>query len=152
MNPLKKLDIRQRQPGLSAYLNYCAFVRDGVMIQKDGSFLTGFAYVGPDLDSAMPEDIIRLSNAANRAVGTLGHNYVLHVNAIRRDASGYPAKGAFPDRTTWLIDEERRKMEWLFRIIMERWTLVSCRSIRSGCQSYIEDMVLLQEILHKGLA
>lgn len=110
MNPLKKLDIRQRQPGLSAYLNYCAFVRDGVMIQKDGSFLTGFAYVGPDLDSAMPEDIIRLSNAANRAVGTLGHNYVLHVNAIRRDASGYPAKGAFPDRTTWLIDEERRKM------------------------------------------
>lgn len=103
-----KFDIRDNRIGLSGYLNYCAFVEEGVMIQKDGSFLTGFMYVGPDLDSAMPEDIVRLANAVNNSFTTLGDNYVVHVNAIRRDASGYPERGFFPDRTTWLIDEERR--------------------------------------------
>lgn len=103
-----KFDIRDRRIGLTGYLNYCAFVEEGVMIQKDGSFLTGFMYVGPDLDSAMPEDVNRLAYAVNDAFTALGDNYVVHINAIRRDASGYPERGFFPDRTTWLIDEERR--------------------------------------------
>ena len=101
-------DIRDNRIGLSGYLNYAAFIEDGIMLQKDGSFLVGFKYVGPDLDSSMPEDIVRLANAVNDAFTVLGDNYVVHVNAIRRDASGYPARGNFPDRTTWLIDEERR--------------------------------------------
>ena len=103
-----KFDIRDKRIGLTGYLNYCAFVEDGIMIQKDGSFLAGFMYVGPDLDSAMPEDVNRLAHAVNDAFTSLGDSYVVHVNAIRRDASGYPDGGFFPDRTTKLIDEERR--------------------------------------------
>lgn len=107
---MKMFDIRDHRRGLNAYLGYAAFVDDGIIIQKNGSFLAGFSYVGPDLDTAIPDDIIRLQNATNNAFLTLGDNYVVHVNAIRRDASGYPEAGFFPDRTTWLIDEERRKM------------------------------------------
>lgn len=103
-------DIRDRKRGLTGYLNYVAFVEEGVIMQKDGAFLAGFLYVGPDLDSAVAEEIIRLSNAVNNAFTVLGDNYTVHVNAIRRDAAGYPEGGFFPDRTTWLIDQERREM------------------------------------------
>lgn len=88
-------DIRDRKRGLTGYLNYVAFVDEGVIMQKDGAFLAGFLYVGPDLDSAVAEEIIRLSNAVNNAFTVLGDNYTVHVNAIRRDAAGYPESGFF---------------------------------------------------------
>lgn len=103
-------DIRDRRRGLTGYLNYAAFVDNGIILQKDGSLLAGFMYVGPDLDSSVDEDVMRLSYAVNNAFNVFDDNYVVHINAIRRDAAGYPERGFFPDRTTWLIDEERRKM------------------------------------------
>src|ERR1700734_3825861 len=33
---------------------------------------------------------------------------MVHVDALRTEARGYPVAGAFPDRTTLLIDAERR--------------------------------------------
>lgn len=106
----RKQSMRDDRPGLSAYLNYAAFVDEGVLIQKDGSFLSGWLYIGPDLESATPDEIIRLSVAANQALLAFGSDFIVHFDNLRRDSPGYPPGGSFPDRTTWLINDERRRM------------------------------------------
>jgi len=49
-----------------------------------------------------------LSARVNAVFARRGSGWMLHVDAIRSAAHGYPEAGEFPDRTTLLIDQERR--------------------------------------------
>jgi type IV secretion system protein TrbE len=101
-------EFRPTAKGLPDLLNYAAVVDDGVVLNKDGSLTAAWAYRGEDLDSAGAAELAVLSARVNAAFARRGSGWMLHVDALRSQARGYPEGGAFPDRTTLLIDCERR--------------------------------------------
>jgi len=101
-------EFRATAKGLPDLLNYAAVVDDGVVLNKDGSLTAAWTYRGEDLDSASPAELASLSARVNAAFARRGSGWMLHVDALRTEARGYPDAGAFPDRTTLLIDRERR--------------------------------------------
>lgn len=101
-------EFRSAAKGLPDLLNYAAVVDDGVVLNKDGSLTAAWSYRGDDLDSASSAELAALSARMNAAFARRGSGWMLHVDALRAEARGYPDAGAFPDRTTLLIDRERR--------------------------------------------
>ncbi|HEY1610571.1 MAG TPA: transporter, partial [Paraburkholderia sp.] len=101
-------EFRSATKGLPDLLNYAAVVDDGVVLNKDGSLMAAWAYRGEDLDSASAAELAALSARVNAAFARRGSGWMLHVDALRSEARSYPDVGAFPDRTTLLIDRERR--------------------------------------------
>jgi type IV secretion system protein VirB4 len=101
-------EFRSTAKGLPDLLNYAAVVDDGVVLNKDGSVMAAWTYRGEDLDSASAQELSALSARVNAAFARRGSGWMVHVDALRTEARGYPEIGAFPDRTTLLIDAERR--------------------------------------------
>jgi len=100
---------RRKPQGLADLLNWAALVGDGVVVNKDGSFLAGWSYTGPDLDAATAEELALLSQHFNQALLPLGDEWLLNADAIRRPSRDYPPPGPFPDPVSELLDEERRE-------------------------------------------
>ncbi len=97
-------EFRSTAKGLPDLLNYAAVVDDGVVLNKDGSLTAAWSYRGEDLDSASVPELSALSARVNAAFARRGSGWMVHVDALRTEARGYPDVGAFPDRTTLLID------------------------------------------------
>lgn len=91
-------------------LNWAFLVDPGVVLMKDGSFLAGWRYRGPDTSAATNDELNLLSRRINDALLPLADGWMLHIDAVRRPAREYAAElpGGFPDPITRLIDEERR--------------------------------------------
>lgn len=91
-------------------LNWAYLVDPGVILMKDGSFLAGWRYRGPDMAAATEEELDLLSRHVNDALLPLTDRWMLHADAVRKPATGYAARlpGGFPDAVTRLIDGERR--------------------------------------------
>lgn len=100
-------EFRTKAYGLPDLLPWAALVDDGVVLTKAGGFVTGFWYSGPDLDSATPSELGNMAARINAAL-KLGDGWIVNVDAVRAHAPGYAVQGAFPDRTTRLIDDARR--------------------------------------------
>ncbi|MBW8073663.1 MAG: transporter [Ferrovum sp.] len=100
-------EFRSAVYGLADLLPWAAMVDDGIVMTKGGGLMAAWDYRGPDLDSATPEELKAMAARINSAM-KLGDGWVLHCDAIRAPAPGYAPQGAFPDRTTRLIDEVRR--------------------------------------------
>lgn len=108
---LRLRDFRQNVKGLSDLLTYAALVDEGIILQKDGSFLTAYEFIGQDTASMTDTQLEYLVSQANAAVNFLETGYCLHVDAIRTYKQAYPDKslGFFPDKVTRMIDDERRE-------------------------------------------
>jgi len=102
-------EFRSTLRGTPDLLNYAALVAPGVVLLKDGGFLAGWRYQGEDRESATPPELAVLSARLNHVLARLETGWMLHVDATRQEATGYPVEGAFPDRTTRLIDRARRE-------------------------------------------
>ncbi len=102
-------DFRAEPKGFPDLLNYCGFASEGVVFNKDGSLLAAWWYAGPDMESATPNEMAILSAQINGALRELGNGWMIQADAIRKPAPGYSQAGAFPDATTRLIDDERRR-------------------------------------------
>jgi type IV secretion system protein VirB4 len=92
--------------GFSELLLYQTLISEDVVEMKNGAFLAGFWYTGPDLESATKEEVESLSAYINKAFMRLGRGWMLHVEMVRKPAEGYPA-GFFKEPTNQLIDLER---------------------------------------------
>jgi type IV secretion/conjugal transfer VirB4 family ATPase len=99
---------RSRVKGLPDLLNYAALVDDGVVLNKDGSLMAGWEYRGEDLESAGHLELAAVSARVNKAFLRRGSGWMIHVDAVRTTTHDYPARGKFADRTTALMDVERR--------------------------------------------
>lgn len=107
------LDLRQFRPkyrGLGNFLPYAALVEPGIVLCKDGTFLSGFEISGHDTASSTPSEQAGVSAQFNNATKVLGTNWMLNVDAVRAKYRAYspPEKSYFPDPITRMIDEERR--------------------------------------------
>ena len=99
---------RRRPHGLADLLLPFALIDDGILLQQDGSLLTGWSYRGPDMLSASTAEMDALSARLNSAL-RLGTGWMVQCDAIRSRAPGYPERGSFPDPVTRVIDDERRQ-------------------------------------------
>lgn len=103
---------RSKDAGLADLLNYAAVVDDGVIVGKNGSFMAAWLYRGDDNASSTDEQREMVSFRINQALAGLGSGWMVHVDAVRRPAPNYSAKGVshFPDAVSAAIDEERRRL------------------------------------------
>ncbi|WP_029415019.1 conjugal transfer protein TrbE [Brevundimonas bacteroides] len=112
---MRFLEDHRRRPALLAdHLPWAALVAPGVVLNKDGSFTTGLAFRGPDLESSTEDELMAVRARLNNALRRLGTGWCLHVEAERRSARPYPEAGPDPDApglaAAWLVDEERRAL------------------------------------------
>jgi len=107
MLPLK--EFKQGPTGFPSLINYFGLVKEGVMINKDGSFMSCFYYCGPDMDSSIGQEHDALAAQVNAVLIKLGSGWMINVDAIRISAIEYPENNYFSDPTSQLIEEERKR-------------------------------------------
>ena len=95
---------------LSDLLGWGFLVGEGVVLMKDGSFLTAWRFRGRDLASSTVGEVAALAEHVNAAVASYGDGWMVHVDAVRREAVGYAPRERchFPDPVSALVDETRR--------------------------------------------
>ena len=103
---------RAGSAGFCDLLNYAALVEDGVIVGKNGSLMAAWLYRGEDNHSSTDKQREMVSFRINQALSGLGNGWMLHVDAVRRAAAGYPEPGLsnFPDPVSAAIDAERRRL------------------------------------------
>jgi type IV secretion system protein VirB4 len=97
----------QKQKGFNTFLQYHSMVEPGIMLLKNGSYLMGFLYQGPDIESSTVWEAEHLSSSYNNAVKRLDEGWMIHQTVVRALSSEYP-DGRFDEPTNLLIDLERR--------------------------------------------
>jgi type IV secretion/conjugal transfer VirB4 family ATPase len=100
-------EYRRSTTQLADFLPWAALVDEGIVLNKDGSFQRTAKFRGPDLDSAVPAELVGVAGRLNNALRRLGSGWAVFVEAQRHPASKYP-EGYFPDVASALVDVERR--------------------------------------------
>ena len=100
-------EYRRSTTQLVDFLPWAALVDEGIVLNKDGSFQRTAKFRGPDLDSAVPAELVGVAGRLNNAMRRLGSGWAVFVEAQRNPASQYP-EGHFPDVASALVDVERR--------------------------------------------
>ena len=100
-------EYRRSTTQLADFLPWAALVDEGIVLNKDGSFQRTAKFRGPDLDSAVPAELVGVAGRLNNALRRLGSGWAVFVEAQRHPASNYP-EGHFPDVASALVDVERR--------------------------------------------
>ncbi|ASP91630.1 conjugal transfer protein TrbE [Sinorhizobium meliloti] len=101
-------EYRKKNAGLADFLPWAALVAPGVVLNKDGSFQRTARFRGPDLDSAMPAELVATTARLNNALRRLGSGWSVFVEAQRNPANDYP-ESLFADEASALVDVERRE-------------------------------------------
>src|ERR1700736_2085831 len=100
-------EYRRSVSHLADFLPWAALVDEGIVLNKDGSFQRTAKFRGPDLDSAVPAELVGVAGRLNNALRRLGSGWAVFVEAQRHPAGKYP-EGYFPDVASALVDVERR--------------------------------------------
>ena len=100
-------EYRSSNARLADLLPWAALVDEGIVLNKDGSFQRTAKFRGPDLDSAVPAELVAVAGRLNNALRRLGSGWALFVEAQRHAAGAYPPN-TFPDVASALVDAERR--------------------------------------------
>ena len=100
-------EYRRATTRLADFLPWAALVGEGVVLNKDGSFQRTAQFRGPDLDSAVPAELVGVAGRVNNALRRLGSGWAIFVEAQRHPAGKYP-DSQFPDVASALVDLERR--------------------------------------------
>jgi type IV secretion system protein VirB4 len=106
---LRLKQFRDRTQGLPDLLNFALMPEDGILQNKDGSLTVAWYFRGEDMDSSTHAELASISARLNGILLGLGNGWMLNCDAVRRPATQYSSSGHLPDRTSWLIDEERRR-------------------------------------------
>ena len=100
-------EYRNRNSRLADFLPWVAFVDAGLVLNKDGSFQRTAQFRGPDLDSAVPAELVAVAGRLNNAFRRLGSGWAIFVEAQRHPSNRYP-DSVFPDAASALVDAERK--------------------------------------------
>src|ERR1700730_11727860 len=89
-------EYRRTTTQLADFLPWAALVDEGIVLNKDGSFQRTAKFRGPDLDSAVPAELVGVAGRVNNARRGRGSAWAVLAEAQRHPASRYP-EGHFPD-------------------------------------------------------
>ena len=92
-------EYRHRSQSLADFLPWAALVREGVILNKDGSFQRTAKFRGPDLDSSTPAELVAITARLNNALRRLGTGWAIFIEAQRQSAHSYPLSD-FPEPDT----------------------------------------------------
>lgn len=100
---------RNKEP-LKYTMPYAKIVHDNpvIVLNKDASMQTTWNYRGPDLDSAVPEQLAIITQQLNQSFLSLDSGWVLFFEAQRITSNSYARDTYFPDPVTQAMDDERR--------------------------------------------
>lgn len=100
-------EYRNRNARLADFLPWAALLSEGVVLNKDGSFQRTARFRGPDLDSAVPAELVAVAGRLNNAFRRLGSGWAIFVEAQRHASNRYP-DSMFPDAASALVEAERK--------------------------------------------
>ncbi len=100
-------EYRNKSARLADFLPWVALVGQGIVLNKDGSFQRTARFRGPDLDSAVPAELVAVAGRLNNAFRRLGSGWAIFVEAQRHSSNSYP-DSRFPDAASALVDAERK--------------------------------------------
>jgi type IV secretion system protein VirB4 len=100
-------EYRRSNTRLADFLPWAALVDEGIVLNKDGSFQRTAKFRGPDLDSAVPAELVAIAGRLNNALRRLESGWAVFVEAQRHSAGAY-LPNTFPDVASALVDAERR--------------------------------------------
>ncbi|MGX7744780.1 conjugal transfer protein TrbE [Rhodopseudomonas parapalustris] len=100
-------EYRNRNSRLADFLPWVALVGAGIVLNKDGTFQRTAQFRGPDLDSAVPAELVAVAGRLNNAFRRLGSGWAIFVEAQRHPSNRYP-DSKFPDAASALVDAERK--------------------------------------------
>ncbi|KGT74618.1 conjugal transfer protein TrbE [Bradyrhizobium japonicum] len=100
-------EYRHSNARLADFLPWAALVDEGIILNKDGSFQRTAKFRGPDLDSAVPAELVAVAGRVNNALRRLGSGWAVFFEAQRHSAGDYPYN-LFPDVASALVDAERK--------------------------------------------
>ena len=100
-------EYRRTSTRLADFLPWAALASEGIVLNKDGSFQRTARFRGPDLDSAVPAELVAVAGRLNNAFRRLGSGWAIFVEAQRHSAGAYPAS-RFPEAASALVDAERK--------------------------------------------
>jgi type IV secretion system protein TrbE len=100
-------EYRRSTTRLADFLPWAALVDKGIVLNKDGSFQRTARFRGPDLDSAVPAELVAVAGRLNNALRRLGSGWAVFVEAQRYSSNAYPPSSC-PDVASALVDAERR--------------------------------------------
>src|SRR3546814_18176911 len=84
-------EYRRTSTRLADFLPWVALAGEGVVLNKDGSFQRTARFRGPDLDSAVPAELVGVAGRLNNAFRRLGTGWEIFVQAQPHRAGRYPA-------------------------------------------------------------
>lgn len=101
---------RSKAQGLPDLLPFAGLVDNGVMLNKDGSFMAAWECRGMDAASSTVWELDEVAERFNHAMVESGTGLVLHLDSVRMPTSRYsaPHLSHFPDSISQLIENERR--------------------------------------------
>ena len=100
-------EYRDKNSRLADFLPWVGLIGEGVVLNKDGSFQRTARFRGPDLDSAVPAELVAVAGRLNNAFRRLGSGWAIFVEAQRHASNRYPVS-TFPDAASALVDAERK--------------------------------------------
>ena len=100
-------EYRRSSTRLADFLPWAALAGEGVVLNKDGSFQRTARFRGPDLDSAVPAELVAVAGRLNNAFRRLGSGWAIFVEAQRHGVGAYPTS-RFLDAASALVDAERK--------------------------------------------
>lgn len=100
-------EYRDEVQGLADLLRYARPVEPGIMLGKGGELIAGFFYRGTDTESASNGELEAIAARLNDALRRFGSGWMVHIDANRSSAVGYPESSRFPVPVAELMDLER---------------------------------------------
>lgn len=107
--PGMQKEYRDEAVGFADLLRYATIIDDGVALGKGGELMAGFYYRGMDTASASNDELQAIASRLNSALSKKGSGWMVHIDAIRGSAVGYPLESVFPHPVLRLMDYERRE-------------------------------------------
>ncbi len=83
-------------------------LKDGTIINKNGSLMKVFKFIGDDLNSVLEEDLVSIRGQLNEILKRLGEGFVLHIEAKREVAKSYP-ENTFQEDLLQEMDDHRKE-------------------------------------------
>ena len=103
--------LRTPTEGLGDLLGWAFLIDEGVILMKDGSFLSGFELDPPDLETTTAAEANSVADSVHDMLMLLGEGYGLEVNVHRCHSTTYPlpVRHSFPTVSLRAMEDERRK-------------------------------------------
>ena len=103
--------LKRPNEGLGDLLGWAFLIDEGVILMKDGSFVSGFELDPPDLETTSAAEANSVTDTVHDMLMLLGEGYGIEVNVHRRHSTEYPIRQNpnFPTASLQIMELERQR-------------------------------------------